>query len=258
MKGMIFILFSVLVSNILFAQEQVVKDTVIKKFKFGFCAGILSSQFYNYDNKNNYYTNNVYTGKKIFPGITAGCFISFPSANKHFSMQPQIDYNFSHYRVNADYISGESPSGSSNRTIENFSIYASSIQLSILPTIKLGNRIKTCIKVGPSFNIPIGNIVKGYIINKGTYPISVSDTAVPGGYYIVQKYYTDSTMNNKIKVDFNNTIGLLIGVGMTFPIKGNTFGFYLKDYISPFNFGNDFYFEGKQNLVSICLTYQIK
>lgn len=258
MKRIISILiFSILASNFLFAQGQVVKDTVKRKIIFGYSVGIMSSQFYVFNNNNNN-SLKLNTGKKLYPGISAGCFISLPSTNEHFLMQPEIDYNLIDYRIRDNFNSYEDHFGGYEETVENYSLYASFIQLSFIPTIKIGKRIKACIKIGPYLSVPIGNIISGYINKYGASTTIVSDTAVPGGFYVVNHYYNDTIKNSKIKVDLNPAGGLLIGIGMTFPCKGSIFGFYLKDCISPMNFGKDSNFQCKQNLVSLCLIYQMK
>jgi len=255
MKGIIYILlFILLATQSLFAQEQTEKDK--RKIIIGFNTGMVLSKFSGIDNDNSAGDLIIANKNKINPGITVRGFISLPCKNKLFTMQLGIDYNFIRYSMNYYYMSDFNNFGGYKKTDVNYSLNASIIKLSFLPTIEIGKKIKTCLQAGPYLDIPVGYSIKGSVTENGNTTTITADTSSPTGYLVENHPYTNITENNKIKTHLNSLLGFIFGVGLTIPCSQNALGIGIKACICPMNFSTDL--QLGQNLISLCLTYQIK
>lgn len=239
-----------LISNFIWGQQETEK----KKITFGFNAGILFSETYRFKDKDTRYGEMTFKNK-FNAGFLTGIFASLPISSGHFSVLLELNYNFINRSI--EYYSHGTDRFNINSYIDsaNFNLYSSYIQPAFIPTIQLGNKIKTCVKIGGFFGIPISNKIKGQIKEYSRIVTFIPDTSAPYGYDYIINENNKITKDNDIKIKANYNLGILIGVEVIIPYKKDAFGIELRSYLSPCEVITraDFY----EYTMSFSLTYRL-
>ena len=132
--------------------------------------------------------------------------------SNHFSLQPEINYNFvKHDIVYLSWIGGPSSTGYN----ANYKVSCSSLQLSFSPKFTLGTDNKFNLLLGIYTNIPF------YIEHKGQLKIQTSN------YYTQSGSITVKT-NNEIRHDIVGDLGVLLGIGVKLPTKRNFISIHMR------------------------------
>lgn len=228
------------------------KEKDKKKAIIGFSAGTSFSKFINSSRKyiySPYYTITYENKYKL--GISAGCYISL-LLSKHFSIQPEIYYNLIYHDIK--YVYRDSPThwGQYEDNYANYSLCVSSIQASLMPKFKIGNKIKLYTGIGPYLNIPIFNIIKGQIEQTG-----VTVTFAQGSSYPIpiSTNFDKFIKNNDIKTPINTTSGLDIALGVIIPYKERNFSIEMRVYS-----GSNIitFLNLKHYFATLCFTYELR
>jgi hypothetical protein len=244
MKKILLLIFILtLVSECLLSQESTDKSKSESKMFLGVSVGTsLSNYIAGSENDRGglgaWINYDVKYEKLPQIGFTAGFFIEIPF-KKHFSLRTDLNYYLTKHRIQ---YSEEIEGGISADYYGNYYLTGSKIQFSILPKISIGQRNRIYILFGPFFDLWSRSNVKGQIEIKSHSPGQpASDTTI-----------TDQDIDKKV----NNTIGLLLGLGINIPVKENYFCIEMR---SGYGFYDIVYKPNmRQFIVTLSIIYQFK
>jgi hypothetical protein len=156
---------------------------------------------------------------------------------KHFAFLPELNYHLSHHDIKYSSESWAQAGARHSYMKADYSLYASSLQMSLMFKIKIGKRIKPYIGCGPYLNLPIFNRIDGQIETYGT-----------NGKELLK--------DNEIKVDIIKTVGGFLAVGIGVPCKESNFGLEFRYYFCSHIIVE--YFNAKQSFFAASFIYQLK
>jgi len=240
--------------RISFGQQRDEANPRAFKADVGFTTGVLFSEFFQNPATEEYSNVNMTYENKYKAGISAGCFVSL-NYRKHFSVQPEIFYNWIPHDIKYQYTSAY-PSQwiNSNITEANYSINTSLLQFSIIPKFIFGNKVQTFFGIGPLFNVIIGNKIHGQVKESGTNTsfYFVNDSV---GYVPIATPYESIKNDGNISSPLrNNAGGLFAAIGLNIPYKEARFGVEFRGYWYPDNVFRTF--QVRQRGFSINFVYQ--